>query len=443
MIARNLVILSLDGVSQTLFWQYREVMPTLWNLSLRSAMFRRFYTSSTDSAASFCDFAHGNSIGMDHNASPSGRTDGKFVAGQETDLFSEFHRRGFSVRGIRRFSPGFAERSQRLSVGDVWPEGCGEFTQCGGHDKFCGGIDAFIRESRDAGKPFVLYCSDCAARPDDASPPKTTESLLHERFEAGFASLDRSVKYVVDALVRHGVLDDTLILAFGPYGMDAWRHGLFHGRTMDISPYADTCWTPMFLHGAKVGAGTADMLTSGIDLKPTLMHMFFPDVPEEAAPEDVFRGVDIQRHTRLFTLSQNMFALERESETPGKTKSYAIANGDMRLMVTSDRGVAGEGGMELYFDPRDPGNTRNLLDFFKIDGTGRMTEFGRGDIVHVHFTQTFKKPIILDMVRVYNSMREKLYCLVRRKEELAREFSGSDAGGGFPDIVFTVKKRWR
>ncbi len=65
--AKNLIVVPLEGVSQTLFWQFREAMPTLWRMSRRAVMFRRFYCNSTSAFQSFCDFAHGDSSELDHN----------------------------------------------------------------------------------------------------------------------------------------------------------------------------------------------------------------------------------------------------------------------------------------------------------------------------------------------------------------------------------------
>ncbi len=94
----NLVAVSLDGVSQTLFWQYRQAMPCLWRMSERSAMFRRFYSAATSSLHSFCSFVHGDASELDHNLSyPDAHG---CLAGRNSNLFSILQERGYQTLGI-------------------------------------------------------------------------------------------------------------------------------------------------------------------------------------------------------------------------------------------------------------------------------------------------------------------------------------------------------
>jgi hypothetical protein len=434
---RNLVVIPLEAVSQTIFWQYREFMPTLWELSTRSAMFRRFYSASTSSFQSFCDFMFGDAAQLDHlPAWPEVpiKTSNRFDT-----LFGLLRDRGLSTLGIMHGNP--VPNYARNNYWGVWPERCDDFQCHADYDGFYRAVDNFLEKSGKDGAPFALYYCDRVARPDDSSPEKEASALYHERFERGYALLDAAVTHLLNKLRDTGLLHETVVAVYGAYGMDPWKHGLYRGRTMAIDPYADLCWTPFFLYMNDADAGTVDLLVATIDLKPTLLHMLFPDRPE-GIRTNALSGMNIFQDTRAVAFTQNLFALEREGEGPalGLAKSYAATDGDQRLIVTSDGGISGEGGMELYFDPRDAGNTRNFLDFFNLSPDGGMTSFGRDDIIHVHFTQSFKPKLVLGIVESYTRMREQLFHYIRIKEEMAAASAGA-TGMPFPDVVFTRKRR--
>ncbi len=435
----NLVLIPLEGVSQTLFWQYREAMPILWELSTRSAMFSRFYAASTSAFQSFCDVAFGDSTELDHNPRFPDRPG--CLAGQSTNLFAILREKGYAALGVQH---GSAETDYAANnFWGAWPDSCGRFRRHGDYDSFFAESESFLDRAKADGTPFVLYYSDRAARSDDASPEKDETPLYHERFAKGFSLLDRSVGRLMNKLASLNLVADTIVVAYGPYGMDPWKHGVYRGRTMGIDPYADLCWTPMFIFNNNADICVAGQLISAIDLKPTLLHMLFPR-EEQPGARNILAGVDILRFRRQTALTQSMFALERENEGPslGMAKSYAATDGEQRLIVTSTGGVPGDGGMELFFDARDPGNTRNFLDFFILNDDGYMTTFGKKDIVHVHFTQSFKPNLVMSIVDSYNQMRGQLYEFVRFKERGALARAGA-GGAQFPDDAFKRKRKWK
>lgn len=435
----NLVAIALEGVSQTLFWEYREAMPTLWELSERGAVFRRFYSASTSAFQSFCDFAHGDAGELDHNlVYPSGPG---CLAGRAANLFAILRDKGYAVHGLMRANP--APAYAKNNFWNAWPEGCGLFQCHGDYAGFYAASDAVLDRAGADGAPFALYLSDRAARPGDETPEKAEAPLYHERFEKGFALLDRSIRRVMDGLAARNLLADTIVALFGPYGMDPWKHGIHLGRTHAVDPYADMCWTPLIIFRNGADAGIADPLASVIDLKPTLLRLLFPETPP-SPPDTPLAGLDILNFRRQAAFSQNLFALEREGEGParGLAKCYAVTDGEQRLMAASEKASHGEGGMELYFDPRDPGNTRNFLDFFDLDANGTMTAFGRSNIVHVHFARSFKPNLTMGIVASYNRMRPWLYEYVRIKERNALELAGpAGAANVLGDEVFARKRK--
>jgi arylsulfatase A-like enzyme len=401
-------------------------------------MFRRFYTASVSAFQSFVDLMHGDASALDHNTVYP-EAAGCLADGAQ-NLFGTLKDRGYETLGVRHGSVGSTYADHNFW--DAWPERCGAFRHHAEYTPFYEAVESFIEKATTEGKPFALYYGDRVATPEDDSPEKTATPLYQERFEKGFSLLDGSAKRLMDKLATLNLLGNTIVVFFGPYGMDPWKHGIYRGRAHGIVPYADQCWTPMFIYNNNSDICIADQLVSVIDLKPTVMHMLFPS--EEQPPmTDPLAGIDILRFRRSVALTQNMFALEREGEGPalGLAKSYAATDGDQRLIVTSDGGIRGNGGMEFYYDPRDPGNTRNFLDFFDLDKNGTMVAFGRPDIIHVHFLQSFKPHLVKSVVDSYNRMRGILYEFVRLKEKaaLARLKDQNDIIL-FPDDAFKEKR---
>ena len=439
----NVVILPLEGVSQTLFWQYRGVMPAMWRLYREAISFRRFYSNSTSAFQSFCDFAFGDSSELDHNLFfPSARG---CLLGKRRNLFDILAEKGYAVLGTQHGSkkPGYIADN----LLGAWPDSCGEFRWHAEYDSFFAESLGFIEKAGAAGKPFALCLSDRIATVGDDSPEKRESRLYHERFEKGFALLDDTVFRVMKQLAESSLLDNTVVLAFGSYGMDPWKHGIYSGRTHAIAPYADMCWTPMFMYNNGRDAKTLDSLASVIDLKETLLGVLFPG-ESFSHGRGYFSGVNLLEGGREMVFTQNLFALERENEGParGLMKSYAATDGDQRLIVSSDGGIAGDGGMEFYYDPRDPGNTRNLLDFFSINNEGVMTAFGRPDATHPHFLLAWRpdRPdwLIQTVVKSYNAMREVLKILVEHKEREARgHCARPEEAKLFDSSLFNYKRR--
>ncbi|MDR1520607.1 MAG: hypothetical protein LBU23_10800 [Planctomycetota bacterium] len=437
----NLVVIPLEGVSQMLLWQYREAMPAIWRLANQSTSFRRFYSASTSAFQSFCDFVHGDSSELDHNLSyPSGPG---CLLGRAGNLFGILEEQGYAVMGSQHGET--CPEYVRGNCFGAWPEAGGRFRWHGEYDAFYAESLAFVKRAAAAGQPFALYYCDRAGTVADNCLEKRDSRLFHQRFEKGFSLLDRSVERMLAGLAELGLLGATLIVLYGPYGMDPWKHGVFAGRTHAIEPYADVCWTPLLFYCDGRDIQTIEGLASSIDLKATILGILFPGRDFGPAPGR-FSGVNLLTSGRNIAFTQNLFALEQENAGPalGLVKSYAATDGDLRLIVNSDGGIAGEGGMEFYYDVRDPGNTRNLLDFFELDKNGDMASFGRSDVVHVHFTQSFKPHLVRDMVSAYNGMRDTLKQLAKAKEgEALRHSANQSRRLLFHDSQFNLKRRRR
>lgn len=435
----NLVVVPLEGVSQLLFWQYREAMPTLWGLFLSSMAFRRFYSSSTSSLQSHIDLFHGDTNQQDHNTAYGERDD--CLAGTAENLWECLAANGHRIFGATRAAPVPCHAAKQFF--GAWPAQRGDFQCFEEHEPFYGATEKFLRDCAEARAPFSLYYCDRATRLKDECAEKNGAVLLHARLERGFVALDKSVKRLLGMLAAKNLVQSTIVVVVGMYGVDFCQHGLNRGRIYGVEPYADSAWTPMFIYFNGQNIRTADQLVSLPDLKPTILKILFPDKPVQSAV-NITQGVNVLEFSRLVAFSQNLFALERENYGPaaGLVKSYGVTDGDQRLMVTSNTGGAGSGGMELFYDLRDPGNTRNFLDFFQVGASGDIDRFEPPPgPLHSHFINSFKSESAASMLFAYNKMKMQLFEFVLLKESAAlRRSGGKGKKNLFPRTVFRLKR---
>ncbi|MDR1612409.1 MAG: sulfatase-like hydrolase/transferase [Planctomycetota bacterium] len=437
---KNLVILHLESVSQSAFWQFMADLPELWKLSARSGNFRRFYTASTSSVMSMCEMLHGDSAELDHNPVFPRHKDG--LAGRSSNLFQVLLDRGYATKGVQYGS--FCLGDAPNNFWGIWPYACGQFIRHDKIEEFHGDIRHFIRESKAKNRPFALYHWNMSTHIRNDPESDFEELGFAKRFKVKYRLLDESVKRLLDDLAEAGVLDNTIIAAYGDHGDDFWGHGLSRGRTHVIEPYATVCWTPFFIFNNGFDRGIFDNLASNIDIKPTLLSMLFPDMPAETGAS-LFAGVNLISGSRKTAFSQSIFALQLEHSDPCQAviKSYAVTNGEIRLMASSGGNKPEEGGMELFLEQWDFGNTKNLLDFFQLDKNGRIAAFDSHGAVHPHFTMSFTRQRIVSLAGTYDLLRQNLADFIAAKEREAMKISRDGKKQLFPMEMFKVVRKKR
>jgi hypothetical protein len=325
----------------------------------------------------------------------------------------------------------------------VWPDACGQFRWYNGREEMHRETRDFLEKAKAAGQPFVLYFWNMNTHLRDRDPLRGEGDLsYHERFQIGYRLLDLSIKRLLDDLANLGLLADSLIVAFGDHGDDLWRHGLYRGRSHTIDPYANVGWCPLFIYNNGLDVCIAPQLVSMIDLKPTLLHMLLPERSPDP-PASPFSGIDILAVSRKIAFTQSMFALQLERSDPAKTitKSYAVTDGDLRVMASTGTDLDDTGGMEFYLEQWDYGNTRNLLDFCRLDARGNITGFGSPETVHPHFFMTMSPKNVKNLVEAYGKLRGLLYTFIKQKEaEALKHFTG-ERKHLFPDEIFARKRK--
>lgn len=433
---KNIVFIHLESVSQMAFWQYSAEIPTLFRLMQRSASFSNFFASSTSSVMSFGDLLFGDSSKLDHfETFPKDRSG---LAPGEPNLFAALFDEGYRVRGVQYGS--FCVGDAPNNFWGIWPERCGQFDWQNDYGRLCEANAAFLHQSKREGAPFALYFWNMNTHLRDADPRKAANLSYDERFREGYRLLDASVKDLLDTLMELELLGETIVVVLGDHGDDLWRHGVYRGRSHIIDPYADVCWCPFFIHNNDVGILASPQLVSMVDVAPTLLHMLgLPPMRKTS----IFSGINIFKETRFLAFSQSMFALqkERSDRIRALTKSYAVTNGDFRVMVSSPADVDDTGGVEFFLEQWDFGDTRNLLDFCRLGPNGELVGFGAADGVHPHFCFTFNQRQTQNMAAQYAVLLRNLHGFVRQKETLAlQNFKGGHAHT-FPEEHFLKARR--
>lgn len=441
MSGKNLILLHLDSVSNMPLWLHLDDMPTLRKLMTRSLRFVNFHSASTTFAASLSDLLMGDSSGLDHLTLFS--QEGARAAEKSANLMSLLVERGYVPLGVQY---GFLSPDD--APGDlwgIWPEACGAFQRHDCHRTLRETVREYFARSRSDASPFVLYFRATSAHLCDRDPEKEAETSYSERFHVGYRLLDASVRELLLELEESGQTGNTVIATFGNHGDDLWRHGVYRGRSHGLDPYATLTWCPLSIHMPEGNPGMTKRLTSMIDLKAILCGLLFGDafIPGGTTP---FSGIDTLRQARGVAFAQSMPALmaERSDARRSRTKSYAVTDGDYRLVASAKVDLNDSAGLELYVEQWDCGNTRNLLDFFRLNAQGEIVEFtAPSSAVHPHFRMTMHQGNVIQLVKTYESLRAVLYSFVKAKEEEALRYADGGKAELFPDVAFSRRREKR
>jgi len=146
--------------------------------------------------------------------------------------------------------------------------------------KYIERVDGSIGLSRE--QMFALFKE--VVLPRDASSPETVQ-LLHKLYQAHVCEVDEYAGQLFGILEKHGVLDDSCVIVTTDHGDEFGEHGsLSHDGKM----YDELVHVPMMIVNPPEGGGSVcDTLVSGLDLPPTILHLFGLE------PEANFQGSSI------------------------------------------------------------------------------------------------------------------------------------------------------
>lgn len=305
----------------------------------------------------------------------------------------------------------------------------------------------YMTASVKSGKPFFLlfYTEVSHMALEDAY--KAGAATLAERFVRSYRILDVGIRALLAMLEELNVLRDAVIVGYGDHGDEFWSHDLNRGYCHCIPPYASQVWTPFFIYDNGENARDVDTMLSTPDMAHTLIRKLIPGyVPDKAilGKEPPFQGSDAEAREDGLIFSQNLFPVQLEYDDPekGLKKGYSVTDGVYRLVVTSDGDRRQDGGLELFYDRLDPFNSRNLLNFFTLNGKGEIAEFRPPpEATGSEFDILFNSASVEHLIRTYDRLRAALRDFVRRKEEVALPFRTGENFHLMSDRSFSIAKK--
>lgn len=423
---KNLLVFHLESISNTILWQYRVELGTLWRLMQESLCYSRHYVAATSTMMSQIYFQSGDASLYDFRAHykqlpPDGHFDSLRKRYREfmeylTDAGEYiFREHAFNVLCNRDFNP----YGNTFLFADM--------------ERMHTATGTFFSEMKQSDKPFYLYVNNCISHMAFDDAVKYSATTFSDRFRLGYLKFDADLNRVLTLLRENDLWEDTVIVGYGDHGDELWSHGLNKGYCHAFSPYAILTWTPFFIYDNGLDAGVTDAIASSIDIKETLFRKLLPDyVLPDSLPRfgiSPFPGRDLRTHPRQFAFSQNLFALQLELDDPerGLAKGYAVTDGVYRLVASTGGSRPRDGGMELYHDRVDPTNSRNLLDFFRLDPNGDIAAFTPPpEAVSPEFSLLFTPAAVRQMTDAFHTLRRELHDYVRAKEREALQSNNGE-----------------
>ncbi len=431
---KNIIFLHLESISNTILWQYRSELETVWRLWRNSLRFTRFHSNATSTLMAAIYLQFGSTAVNDSQSFYGERTFP--LEGQFRRLQSSLASGGYAWRGYTL--DYFLRRENTKTHWHLYAD----------PDALFANIRDFISESTASGKNFCFYINNQVTHMALDDRAKALADSFSNRFRAGYRSLDASVKRLLATLAEMKALDDALIVGFGDHGDEMWSHGLNRGYCHGIPPYGSLTWTPLFIHNCGLPPGDDDRLIQLIDLGRVALRLAAPaHTPDFELDKVPFGGDDVFSRQNDLIFSQNLYALQLEHRDPekGMFKGYSVTDGVYRLVASSGGNRPKEGGLEFFCDRIDPANSRNLLDFFTLRFDGTPLEFRQPSEASAgDFPIVFNPAAVRDMMDRYAHMRQRLHDYVRAKEELALKSVGERPYHVMPEKAFTVaRKRMR
>lgn len=436
---QNLVLIHLESISNTILWQYRAELATVWRLMQQSMFYSRFQAASTSSAMCTASLTMGNMTASDFKPRYEDKRDFPYTTAEKKigNLFADIRSLGyqskyffldhFTTRGIIETETNWILSNNTIALHNA--------------------MQQYLTKWRDSQSNFFLYFQNDISHMAFDDEVKIQAKSFTDRFRLAYMQLDASINSLLQQLAALGFWENTIIVCYGDHGDELWGHALTKGFCHAIAPYASLTWTPLFVYDNGNNIGIDDRLISMIDVRETVIKRIAPDYkPPKQFYEfrDIpFSGINFGKEKREFAFSQNLYALQLEyaDRERALTKGYSVTDGIYRLMTVSGGKRPKEGGLGFYYDRLDPTNNRNLLDFFKLGVDGDIIGFyPPPEAACGEFNLVFTPETVRHMIESYRILRRELYDYVRAKETEALKYNQTEYHI-MPETAFRHSKR--
>lgn len=450
---KNLILLHLESISNTILWQYRSELATIWRLMQQSFVYTRFYSSSVSTDTVLEELSTGCSDAFDGATLFTKRWEQSTNNPKKNSLATFAKLAGYNYRRLAEnpFAPPCSK----------WPDDSHP-----DFDMLLLGAKERLKQLSTLGKPFIFRYRVVVSHMAYDDSVKIRAKTFSERFRLGYMRQDQAINTILSTLIEYGLWENSIIVCYGDHGDELWSHGLNRGYCHAIIPYASLCSVPLFIYEHGAPPGTSDRLVSTIDLRESLIKRLIPDFdpsqvnlqgvfdgpPPEGWPRDAmppfretpFNGIDAFNEKRDLAFTFNLFALQLEYSDleAGLTKGYSVTDGTYRVVVSSGGAYPKNGGLEFFCDRLDPFNSRNLLDFFKLDANGDIKEFYPPPEAFVReFSLIFKERAIEHLKVTFGRLKLALHEYVRDKERRGMRLTQERDYHVMPENVFKHSRR--
>lgn len=414
---KNLILFHVEAMSRQAFWYYQKCLPTLRKLKERALYFSNCHSAGTSTTFTMASLLWGSGEEFDSSTTRYPR---ETIPGITPESFVGMLRRkhGYEAHFIfitklggqgMPYAPADFDTCTEVVAGEGW--------ECE--------LERLLA-ARNRGKPqFFLFHNMCdmmhfhvhpsLLRTAIASDIGGMTDFILEQEEQIFAG-------IVEALQKHDLFDESVVVAYGDHGSDMVRKGDSSAGKHGTYVSSLSAYVPMFIANSLLGSGTNDCLASLDDLPPTIYRLLFPEEEETYRPTALFGGIDLTREKREYVFTQNKYALQdpntRDAELP---KGYAVSDGTYRLVIYDADIKEHSGGMELYLECMDPGNQFDLLRLFAFDKKGDIAGF-RTDLIRkelVWYLPFWNVMGVPALAKRFSGLRNALHKYVRGREAKA------------------------
>lgn len=186
-------------------------------------------------------------------------------------------------------------------------------------------------------------------------PPDIARTLRHG-YHACISYIDAQVGRLLDAIDRHGLADDTVIVLWGDHGWQLGDHGLWHKHTN----FELATRSPLIVTAPGIAAGRSSAaVVEFVDVYPTLVDLC--GLPPAAEVEGVsLRPLLLDPAGSVKPVAISQYPRGRSKGAGVPLMGYSLRDERWRLTVWREDGTARVIATELYDELNDPDETVNV-----------------------------------------------------------------------------------